>query len=88
MLWITKGWEELSRKDIEFLKSGVAFNLVTIAEGLPVRQLDNIIMEFRMHSFNIKHIIVNQVVKKPDSDFLWSKASCCNKVIYASSEII
>jgi arsenite-transporting ATPase len=75
VLGIIKGWEELSSKDLEFLKSGVAFNLVTIAEGLSVRQLDSIIMEFRRHGFNIEHIIVNQVVKEPDSDFLRSRAS-------------
>lgn len=75
VLGIIKGWEELSSKDIEFLKSGVAFNLVTLAEGLSLRQLDSIIMEFRRHSFNIEHIIVNQVVKEPDSDFLQSRAS-------------
>ncbi|MFH0769482.1 MAG: ArsA family ATPase [Chloroflexota bacterium] len=75
VLGIIKRWAELSSKDIEFLKSAVAFNLVTIAEGLSVRQLDDIIMEFRKYSFNIENIIVNQVVKEPDSDFLRSRAS-------------
>ncbi len=75
VLGVIKRWAELSSKDIEFLKSEVAFNLVTIAEGLSVRQLDDIIMEFRKYSFNIENIIVNQVVKEPDSDFLRSRAS-------------
>ena len=81
VLEIIKAWEELSGKDIEFLRSGVSFNLVTIAEGLSVRQLDSIITELRRHSFNIGHIIVNQVVDKPDSDFLQSRASMQHKYL-------
>ena len=81
VLEIIKSWEELSGKDIEFLRSGVSFNLVTIAEGLSVRQLDSIITELRRHSFNIGHIIVNQVVDKPDSDFLQSRASMQHKYL-------
>lgn len=75
VLEIIKGWEELSGKDIEFLKSGVSFNIVTIAEGLSVRQLDNIIMELRRHNFSIERIIANQVIVNPDSDFLQSRAT-------------
>jgi arsenite-transporting ATPase len=74
VLGVIKGWEELSNKDIAFLKNGVAFNLVTIAEGLSVRQLDGMITEFRSHSFDIDRIIINQVVEEPDSEFLHSKA--------------
>ena len=81
VLEIIKAWEELSNKDIDFLKSGVSFNLVTIAEGLSVRQLDSIITELRRHSFNIGQIIVNQVVNKPDSDFLQSRASMQHKYL-------
>ena len=75
VLEVIKGWEELSNMDIEFLKSGVEFNLVTIAEALAVRQLDDIFHEFRSYGLNIDHIIINQVISEPDSDFLRSKAS-------------
>ena len=75
VLGIIKGWEELSGMDVEFLKSRVAFNVVTIAEGLSVRQLDSIIIELRRHNFSIENIIANQVIKEPDSDFLQSRAS-------------
>lgn len=86
VLEIIKVWEELSSKDIEFLKSGVVFNLITIAEGLSVRQLDSIIMEFRRRSFNIEHIIVNQVVKEPDSDFLRSRASMQHRYLLETED--
>lgn len=74
VLGVIKGWEELSNKDIKFLRGEVAFRLVTIAEGLSVRQLDSIIAELHNHSLAINHIIINQVVEKPDSAFLRSKA--------------
>ena len=75
ILGIIKEWEELSNKDIEFLQSEVEFNLVTIAEALAVRQLKVIFNEFHSYGMNIDHIIINQVVKEPDSAFLRSKAS-------------
>jgi len=75
VLEVIKGWEELSNRDMEFLKSDVEFNLVTIAEALAVRQLDDIFHEFRSYGLNIDHIIINQVVTEPDSDFLQSKAN-------------
>jgi len=75
ILGIITEWEELSNKDMEFLKSEVEFNLVTIAEALAVRQLDGIFNEFHSYGLNIDHIIINQVVKEPDSAFLYSKAS-------------
>ena len=81
VLGIIKEWEELSGKDIEFLKSGVAFNVVTIAEGLSVRQLDSIITELQKHNFNIEHIIANQIVERPDSDFLQSRADMQHKYL-------
>jgi len=74
VLEVIKGWEELSSKDIEFLRNGVAFNLVTIAEGLSVSQLDSMTTEFRHHSLEIDRIIINQVVEEPDSEFLRSRA--------------
>ncbi|MBE0415190.1 MAG: ArsA family ATPase [Dehalococcoidia bacterium] len=74
VLEVIKGWEELSNRDMEFLKKGVEFTLVTIAEALAVRQLDSIFHEFQSYGLNINHIIINQVIEKPDSAFLHSKA--------------
>ena len=71
---VIKGWQELSNRDIEFLKSAVDFNLVTIAEALAVRQLDDILDELERYGLGIDRVIINQVVINPDSDFLRNKA--------------
>lgn len=71
---IIKGWEELSVKDIEFLRKGVEFNMVTIAEALAVRQLDSIYAELKGYGLTIDRLIINQVIEKPDSDFLRRRA--------------
>jgi arsenite-transporting ATPase len=71
---VIKGWQELSNKDIEFLKDDVEFNLVTIAEGLAVRQLGSITDELKHYGLDVDRVVINQVVVKPDSDFLRNKA--------------
>jgi arsenite-transporting ATPase len=75
VLDVIKGWEELSNKDMAFLRSDVEFNLVTIPEALAVRQLDDIIGEFQSYGLNINNMIINHVVKDPDCDFLRTKAA-------------
>jgi len=74
VLGVIKEWQQLSDKDMEFLKNGVEFNLVTIAEALAVRQLEGIFAEFHNYGLHIGHIIINQVVEETDSPFLVSKA--------------
>jgi arsenite-transporting ATPase len=74
VLGVIKEWQQLSEKDMEFLKNGVEFNLVTIAEALAVRQLEGIFAEFQDYGLHIDHMIINQVVEEPDSPFLHSKA--------------
>jgi len=71
---IIKGWEELSVKDIEFLRKEVEFNMVTIAEALAVRQLDSIYTELKGYGLTIDRLIINQVIDEPDSDFLRRRA--------------
>ena len=70
IMQVIRGWEELSNKDIEFLKTGVEFNLVTIPEALAVRQLDGIFDELRRYGLEIDRVIINQVIREPDSEFL------------------
>jgi anion-transporting ArsA/GET3 family ATPase len=79
VLGVIKGWEELSNRDTEFLRNNVEFNLVTIAEGLSVRQLDGIIDELYHNGLSVGQIIVNQVVIEPDSEFLRSRADMQQK---------
>jgi len=82
---VIKSWEELSNRDIEFLKRDVEFNLVTIAEALAVRQLDGIYEELQSYGLAIDGIIINQVVAEPDSDFMRDKAKMQEQYI---SEIV
>lgn len=74
VLGVIREWQELSDRDMEFLRERVKFNMVTIAEALAIRQLDGIFSDFRGYGLEIDHIIVNQVIEKADSPFLESKA--------------
>ncbi len=74
VLGVIREWQELSDKDMEFLRTRVEFNIVTIAEALAVRQLDDIFGEFTGYGLTMDRLIVNQVVEKVDSPFLASKA--------------
>ena len=73
ILDIIKGWAELSAKDMEFLKQEVDFNLVTIPEALAVQQLDGIFAELSANQLEFQRLIINNVIKAVDSDFLRTK---------------
>jgi len=72
---ILEEWAELSAEDMRFLKEEVGFTLVTIPEALAVQQLDGVFSEFAQHEFDFSQVIVNNVVKSPDSDFLRTKSA-------------
>ena len=74
ILGVIKRWEELSNRDIEFLRSEVEFDFITIPEALAVRQLEGIFDEFQSYGLSVDSIVVNQVVKEPDSRFMESRA--------------
>lgn len=74
VLDIIKGWEALSSRDMEFLKTAVTFNVVTIPESLAVEQLDDVFQEFAGHGLTIQKLIVNNVIYEKDSDFLQAKS--------------
>jgi len=80
VLGVIKDWEQLSDKDMAFLRQEVQFNLVTIAEALAVRQLHDIFEEFRSYGLGINHIVINQVVEDADSPFLRRKAQFAAEV--------
>ena len=81
VLGVIKDWEQLSNKDMTFLKEQVQFNLVTIAEALAVRQLQDIFEEFKSYGLGINHIVINQVVEDADSLFLRRKAQVQQKYL-------
>jgi arsenite-transporting ATPase len=74
VLDIIKGWERLSREDMDFLRDEVRFTLVTIPEALVVEQLDGIIGELGNLGFRINRLVINNVIKEPTSDFLTTRA--------------
>ncbi|HEX9897366.1 MAG TPA: ArsA family ATPase [Dehalococcoidales bacterium] len=75
VLEILKGWEKLSGQDMEFLRDGVRFVLVTIAEALAVEQLDTILGEMNKYGFKAEQLTINNVIKEIGSSaFLKSRA--------------
>ena len=81
VLGVIRDWQQLSDKDMAFLKNEVEFNLVTIAEALAVHQLEDIFGEFNDYGLHINYIIINQVVQEADSPFLRSKAQMQQRYI-------
>ena len=74
MLDILKRWEKLSAENMDFLRNEVIFNMVTIPEALAVEQLEHIFRELNKYGLKVKQLIINNVIKAQDSDFLLTKA--------------
>lgn len=74
ILDILKRWERLSASNMDFLRNGVEFTMVTIPEALAVEQLEGIFREMNQYGLKVKRLIINNVVKTEDSDFLLTKA--------------
>jgi len=75
VLDIIKGWESLSGEDMDFLRYGVRFVIVTIPEALAIEQLDSIFGEFDKYGFKADQLIINNVIKEVGgSSFLQAKA--------------
>jgi arsenite-transporting ATPase len=74
VLDILRRWEELSAQNMEFLRNDVNFTMVTIPEALAVEQLEGIFRELNKYGLKVKQLIINNVVKAPESEFLLTKA--------------
>lgn len=74
VLDILRRWEELSAENMDFLRNEVDFTMVTIPEALAVEQLEGIFQELNKYGLTVKQLIINNVVKAPDSEFLITKA--------------
>jgi len=75
VLDIIKEWESLSAEDMDFLRYGVRFVIVTIPEALAIEQLDSIFDEFDKYGFEADQLIINNVIKEVGgSGFLQAKA--------------
>jgi arsenite-transporting ATPase len=74
VLAILKRWEELSAANMDFLRHGVDFTMVTIPEALAVEQLESIFRELDRYQLPVKRMIINNVVKTEESLFLRTKS--------------
>ena len=74
VLDIIKRWERLSADNMDFLRNRVRFTMVTIPEALAVEQLEGTFHELNEYGLKVQHLIINNVVKEKDSDFLLTKA--------------
>ncbi len=81
ILDILRRWQKLSADSMDFLRQEVRFNIVTIAEALAFEQLDDIFKELDGHGFDVEQLIINNVIKEEDSDFLTMKANQQRKYI-------
>ncbi len=75
ILDIIKGWRVLAEKIVEFIKDqdNTEFVLVTIPEALGVKQSDRIIETFDAYGLVINYVVINNVIKTLDSEFLRSR---------------
>jgi len=71
-LELIASWSELSQEIAAFFQNprNTTFVLVTIAEGLGVYQTRRLIGELARFGLDVHHLIVNQVISAPDSDFM------------------
>jgi len=74
ILNILKRWDRLSAANMDFLQNEVRFIMVTIAEALAVEQLEGIFRELNEHGLKVQQLIINNVVKEENSDFLLARA--------------
>ncbi len=75
ILNIISRWQQLSADEMEFLRNRVRFVIVTIPEALAVEQLEDVFGEMGKHGLKVSQLIVNNVIKVEDSDFLRVKAA-------------
>jgi arsenite-transporting ATPase len=94
VLEILKRWQKLSADNLDFLREEVRFSLVTIPEALAFEQLEGVFRELHRYGFKVERLIVNNVVKTDDSEFLRVRAEQQKKYLgmiyghYSRLEII
>jgi len=75
MMDVLRRWDSLASLCMAFLRQSVRFVMVTIPETLALRQLDDVFGELARYDLQVEHLIVNNVIKAPDSPFLAQKAA-------------
>ena len=66
---IIQSWKTLAEEIIGFLKNETEFVAVTIPEALSVNQTERLISELRENNLELKHIVINNVIKDACCDF-------------------
>ena len=74
VLDIISRWQRLSADEMDFLRNQVGFVIVTIPEALAVEQLEGVFCKLDKHGLKVEQLIINNVIKAGDSDFLIAKA--------------
>ena len=75
ILDIIRRWQKLSADEMAFLRNKVKFVLVTIPEALAVEQLDGVFSQLCRYGLKVEQLIINNVIKVDDSEFLKTKAA-------------
>ena len=71
LLQIIEGWQELSRKVLDFICDGkrTAFVIVTIAEALGVRLTERVLKDFDGFHLVVEHLVINHLIQEADCNF-------------------
>ena len=94
ILDIISRWEQLSADEMDFLRDGVRFVIVTIPEALAVEQLDSVFAQLGRYGLKVHQLIINNVIKADGSEFLRAKAEQQKKYLalihgkYSDLEIV
>ncbi len=75
ILDIISRWQKLSADEMDFLRNSVKFVLVTIPEALAVEQLESVFSQLRRYGLRVEQLIINNVIKVDESEFLKMKAA-------------
>ncbi len=75
ILNIINRWQKLSADEMDFLRNSVKFVLVTIPEALAVEQLESVFSQLCRYGLRVEQLIINNVIKVDDSEFLRTKAA-------------
>ena len=67
-------WGKLSATEMDFLRDHVRFVIVTIPEALAVEQLEGVFRDFDRHELKVEQLVVNNVIRADDSEFLRAKS--------------
>jgi len=69
---VIESWKALAKEVTNFMRdpANVEFILVTIPEALGVYQAKRLVGEFDRYGLGIRHMIINNVIQNPESDFL------------------